>query len=119
MSRRGLILPALLTVALGVTALGWWRAESDSYLLDGARFEACRWEETTLVLQWTHGLGQVVRPHVDVRPTDHVVVGLELRQEAGSYPSIGLSGTLRLAVYGGQLPVRDPDGTELECPQSD
>jgi hypothetical protein len=118
-SRRGLILPALLTLALGVTALGWWRAESDSYVLDGARFEACRWEESTLVLQWTHGLGQVVSPHVDVRSADHVVVGLELRQEPGSYPAIGLPGTLRLAVYGGPMPVSYPDGTALECATSD
>ena len=84
MSRRGVNLPALLAVALGVTSLGWWRAESNSYVLDDAGSEACRWEKSTLLLQWTYGLGQVVSPHVDVRPADHVVVGPELVQEAGS-----------------------------------
>lgn len=104
-----------MTVALGVTAFGWWRAESDSYARD---FGACRWEESTLVLEWTSGLGQLVSPHVDARPADHVVVGLEVRQAAGMYPSIGLPGSVRALVHGGPKPVKDPDGRELACPSS-
>lgn len=111
-----MILPALLAVALTVTAIGWWRAESAAR--DNGRFEACRWEGSTLVLEWTYGLGQVVSPHVDVRSADRVVVSLELRQEAGTYPAIGLPGRLRLGVYEGPIEVRSPDGDVVVCPQS-
>jgi len=113
-----MILPALLTVALTVTATGWWRAESDALGPNSGRFMVCRWEGSTLVLEWTYGLGQVVSPHVDVRSDDRVVVSLELRQEAGTYPAIGLPGTLRFGVYGGPMEVRDPDGDVVVCPQS-
>jgi hypothetical protein len=112
------MIAAILAATLGVFALVWWRAESTPYALDNSRFSACRWEGTTLVLEWTYGLGQVVTPQVDVRPPEHVAVGLELRQEAGSYPAIALPGTLRMGVYGGPKPVRDPDGSELECPRT-
>ena len=113
-----MILPALLTVALVVTAIGWWRAESDAFGLGSGRFEACRWEESTLVLEWTSGAGQVASPRVDARSADRVVVSLELRQEAGTYPAIGLPGTLRLAVYGGPMEVTNPSGDVVVCPQS-
>ena len=113
-----MILPALLTLALVVTAIGWWRAESDAFGVSNGRFEACRWEQSTLVLDWTSGAGQVASPHVDARSADRVVVSLELRQEAGTYPAIGLPGTLRLVVYGGPMEVRDPNGDPIECAQS-
>lgn len=113
-----MILPALLTIALTATAVGWWRAESDAFGPESGRFEACRWEGSTLVLEWTYGLGQVVSPHVDVRPRDRVVVSLELRQDAGTYPAIGLPGTLRLGVYGGPMPVENPEGDAVACPKS-
>ena len=113
-----MILPALLAIALVVTAIGWWRAESDAFGVNNGRFEACRLEESTLVLEWTSGAGQVVSPRVDARSAGRVVVSLELRQEPGDYPAIGLPGTPRLAVYGGPMEVTDPNGDVVVCPQS-
>lgn len=115
MSRRRIGIAAIVVVAVGLTGIGWWWAESH---FDSRRFDACHWEGSTLVLEWTYGLGQVVRPQVDVRSADHVVVDLEIRQKPGTYEAIGLRGTLRSGVYGGPMPVREPDGQEVACPRS-
>ena len=81
-----MILPALLTLALVVTAIGWWRAESDAFGVSNGRFEACRWEQSTLVLDWTSGAGQVASPHVDARSADRVVVSLGSAKKPAPIP---------------------------------
>jgi hypothetical protein len=103
---------ALLGVALVVTSIGWYFSAHPG----GERFESCHWEGKELVLGYTYGVGDTVSTMV--RPDgDHVVAQLRIDSSDDDGPAAALEGGARYPVFGGPLPVRYPNGADMNCPQ--
>jgi len=101
----------VLGIALAATSIGWYLSAHPG----GVQFESCHWEGDALVLGYTYGSGDTVSTMV--RPEDdHVVAQLRVDEPDGPRPAIALTGEARYPVSGGPLPVRYPDGNELNCP---
>jgi hypothetical protein len=47
---------------------------------------------------------------------DHVVAQLRVHEAGGDQRAVGLTGEARYPVDGGPVPVRYPNGAELNCP---
>lgn len=102
---------AVLGVALVVTSVGWYLSAHPG----GVRFESCHWEGENLVLGYTYGSGDTVSTMVHP-DDDHVVAQLRVDEPGGDRRDTGLTGEARYPVAGGPLPVRYPNGAELNCP---
>jgi len=102
---------ALLGVGLVVASIGWYLSAHPG----GERFESCHWEGEDLVLGYTYGVGDTVSTMV--RPSgDHVVAQLRV-DSSDDDRSAALAGQARYPVSGGPLPVRYPNGADMNCPQ--
>lgn len=100
----------VLVIALGVTSIGWYLSAHPG----GVRFESCHWEGENLVLGYTYGSGDTVSTMV--HPSgDHVVAQLRV-DEGNNSTDQGLTGKATYPISGGPLPVRYPNGAELNCP---
>ena len=105
------VVMGLLAVGLVVTSIGWYLSAHPG----GERFESCHWEGSTLVLGYTYGSGDTVSTMV--HPSgDHVVAQLRVDEAGGSGTDSGLTGEAHYPVSGGPLPVKYPNGAELNCP---
>lgn len=102
---------ALLAIGLVVTGVGWYLSAHPG----GVRFESCHWEGETLVLGYTYGSGDTVSTMVHPAG-DHVVAQLRVHENGGSHTDQGLAGDARYPIAGGPMPVRYPNGAELNCP---
>ena len=103
---------ALLGVGLVVTSIGWYLSAHPG----GERFESCHWEGNDLVLGYTYGVGDTVSTMV--HPSgDHVVAQLRVDSSDDNRPAVALDGQARYPIFGGPLPVRYPNGADLNCPQ--
>jgi hypothetical protein len=103
---------ALLGVGLVVTSIGWYLSAHPG----GERFESCHWEGNDLVLGYSYGSGDTVSTMV--HPVgDHVVAQLRVDRADGTQAGVGLDGEARYPVSGGPIPVRYPNGADLNCPQ--
>jgi len=108
----GYVVIALLGVGLVVTSIGWYLSAHPG----GERFESCHWEGDDLVLGYTYGVGDTVSTMV--HPSgDHVVAQLRIDSSDGVSAAVALNGEARYPVSGGPLPVRYPNGADLNCPQ--
>jgi hypothetical protein len=105
---------ALAFALIGTLLLsGWvWLRVSDE---ETARFEACRWDGDTLVLQWTAGVNQRVSASLDSREGGALTAALNRQVEGGTNVAIALPGEARFQIYGGETQVRYEDGTSLDC----
>ena len=102
---------ALLGVALVVTSVGWYLTGHPG----GVRFESCHWKGAQLVLGYTYGSGDTVSTMVHP-DGDHVVAQLRVDEPSGPRPQVALTGEARYPISGGPVPVRYPNGAELNCP---
>jgi hypothetical protein len=68
-----------------------------------------------VVLGYNYGVGDTVSTMVHPEG-DHVVAQLRIDRAGGAEPAIALAGEARYPVFGGPLPVRYPNGAELDCP---
>jgi hypothetical protein len=103
---------ALLGVALVVTSAGWYLSAHPG----GVRFESCHWDGENLVLGYTYGSGDTVSTMVHP-DDDHVVAQLRVDEPGGDPRATGLMGEARYPIDGGPLPVRYPNGAEVNCPE--
>lgn len=102
----------VLVIGLLVTSVGWYLSAHPG----GERFESCHWEADDLVLGYTYGSGDTVSTMV--HPSgDHVVAQLRVDEAGGARPAIALVGEARYPISGGPLPVRYPNGADLNCPE--
>jgi hypothetical protein len=102
----------VLVIALLVTSVGWYLSAHPG----GERFESCHWEGNDLVLGYSYGSGDTVSTMV--HPVgDHVVAQLRVDRADGTQAGVGLDGEARYPVSGGPIPVRYPNGADLNCPQ--
>jgi hypothetical protein len=102
----------VLAIGLLVTSVGWYLSAHPG----GERFESCHWEGTTLVLGYTYGPGDTVSTMV--HPSgDHVVAQLRVDRAEGNQATVALTGEASYPVSSGPLPVRYPNGADLNCPQ--
>jgi len=102
----------VLVIGLLVTSVGWYLSAHPG----GERFESCHWQGTTLVLGYTYGPGDTVSTMV--HPSgDHVVAQLRVDEAPGDRPAVALVGQARYPVSSGPLPVRYPNGADLNCPE--
>lgn len=101
----------LLVVALLVTSIGWYRSATAG---SDRRFDACRFDDGTLILTYSYGANYLVSPSVDMREGE-VVVGLEIDVSDEPAPAIQLHGEVRFQVFGDPSVVRYSDGKELAC----
>jgi hypothetical protein len=106
------LLSALLLVVVLVTSVGWYRSAHTSTV---QHFDACSSDGTTLVLTYSYGASQMVRPRFDARGRD-VIVALDTKVGDGPAPAIALSGEARFTMFGAQKALRYPDGERLSCP---
>jgi hypothetical protein len=102
---------AVLVVGLLVTSVGWYLATHPG----GTRFESCHWQGDQLVLGYTYGTGDTVSTMVHP-DGDHVVAQLQVDEGGGNHTTQVLTGEATYPVSGGPLPVRYPNGAELNCP---
>jgi len=102
---------ALLGVGLVVTSIGWYLSAHPG----GERFESCHWEGDAVVLGYSYGVGDTVSTMVQPKG-DHVVAQLRIDRADDAQPAIALMGEARYPVSGGPLPVKYPNGAELNCP---
>ncbi len=102
---------AVLVVALGVTSIGWYLSAHPG----GVRFESCHWEGSDLVLGYTYGSGDTVSTMVHPAG-DHVVAQLQVHEGGGATTMQALTGQATYPISGGPLPVKYPNGAELNCP---
>jgi hypothetical protein len=105
------VVTGLLAVGLVVAGIGWYLSAHPG----GQRFESCHWNGDRLVLGYTYGSGDTVSTMVHP-DGDHVVAQLRVHQAGGSHTDEGLVGEATYPVAGGPLPVRYPNGAELNCP---
>lgn len=105
------MLAAALVGAVLLGGLIWLRTSHEQ----PRRFESCRWEGDTLVLQWLYGANERVGASLDARGGGELTVALAGEVGDGDRVDIGLSGEARFAVYGGRTAVRYEDGTPLKC----
>jgi hypothetical protein len=106
-----LLLPALLTVGILITSVGWYRSAHTSSV---QHFDACSFHGTTLVLSYSYGANQMVSPQVDTRGRD-VIVALDTKVGDRPTPAIQLSGQARFSILAGPQTVKYPDGERLDC----
>src|SRR4051812_40419267 len=104
------VVAALLGVGLVVTSVGW----SLSAPPGGERFESCHWQGNQLMLGYTYGSGDTVSTMVHP-DGDHVVAQLRV-DEGDNHTDQDLTGQATYPISGGPLPVRYPNGAELNCP---
>ena len=102
---------ALLGVGLVVTSIGWYLSAHPG----GERFESCHWEADVLVLGYTYGSGDTVSTMVHPAG-DHVVAQLRIDEGGGVTTTQALTGEATYTISGGPLPVKYPNGAELNCP---
>ena len=102
---------AVLAVGLLVTSVGWYLAAHPG----GTRFESCHWQGDQLVLGYTYGTGDTVSTMVHPAG-DHVVAQLRVDEGGGNHTLQVLTGQARYPISGGPLPVKYPNGAELNCP---
>jgi hypothetical protein len=101
----------LLGVALVVTSIGWYLSTHPG----GVRFESCHWEGESLVLGYVYGSGDTVSTMV--HPSgDHVVAQLRVDRADGAQTLQALTGEATYPISGGPIPVKYPNGAELNCP---
>jgi len=105
------VVGAVLVVALAVTSIGWYLSAHPG----GVRFESCHWEGPHLVLGYTYGSGDTVSTMVHP-DGDHVVAQLRVDESGGDHTTQVLDGEATYPISGGPLPVRYPNGAELNCP---
>ncbi len=105
------VVGALLGVGLVVTSIGWYLSAHPG----GERFESCHWQGSAVVLGYSYGVGDTVSTMVHPEG-DHVVAQLRIDRVDGSGAAQALMGEARYPVSGGPLPVRYPNGAELNCP---
>ncbi len=103
----------LLSGALTVTSVGWYRS-SDIVGGDEVRFSSCRWEGSTLVLGYLYGVAELISPSVDSR-NGELTVALRTIVDDGPHIAIGLGGEARFGIYDGPKTVKYEDGEELDC----
>ena len=101
----------VLALALGATSIGWYLSAHPG----GVRFESCHWEDSNLVLGYTYGSGDTVSTMVHP-DGDHVVAQLQVHEGGGATTLQALTGQATYPISGGPLPVRYPNGAELNCP---
>ena len=105
------VVTGLLAVGLVVTSIGWYLSAHPG----GERFESCHWEGSHLVLAYTYGVGDAVSTMV--HPVgDHVEAQLRIHEAGGNHIALSLGGEATYPVSGGPLPVKYPNGAELNCP---
>ncbi len=102
---------AVLALGLLVTSVGWYLAAHPG----GTRFESCHWQGDQLVLGYTYGTGDTVSTMVHPAG-DHVVAQLRVDEGGGNHTSQVLTGQAEYPISGGPLPVKYPNGAELNCP---
>jgi len=103
---------ALLGVALVVTSVGWYLSAHPG----GQRFESCHWEGQNLVLGYIYGSGDTVSTMVHP-DGDHVEAQLRVDGAGGIQTMQVLTGEATYPISGGPVPVKYPNGAELNCPQ--
>ena len=103
---------ALLGVGLVVASAGWYLSAHPG----GERFESCHWQGQILVLGYTYGSGDTVSTMVHPNG-DHVVAQLRVDEGDGNQATVALQGVARYPVSGGPLPVRYPNGADMNCPE--
>jgi hypothetical protein len=102
---------AVLALGLLVTSVGWYLSAHPG----GTRFESCHWQGDQLVLGYTYGTGDTVT--TVVHPAgDHVVAQLRVDEGGGNHTLQVLTGQGEYQISGGPLPVKYPNGAELNCP---
>lgn len=104
------VVGALLVAALAVTSIGWYLSAHPG----GVRFEACHWEGSTLVLGYTYGAGDTVSTMVHPE-NGHVEAQLQVHEPSGNRSQQTLTGEARYPISGGPLPVKYPNGAQLNC----
>jgi hypothetical protein len=118
---------AVLALGLLVTSVGWYLSAHPGgtrFALPvarlephpgGTRFESCHWQGDQLVLGYTYGTGDTVT--TVVHPAgDHVVAQLRVDEGGGNHTLQVLTGQGEYQISGGPLPVKYPNGAELNCP---
>ncbi|HEX3931581.1 MAG TPA: hypothetical protein VHW64_12815 [Nocardioides sp.] len=101
----------LLAIGLVVTSLGWYLSAHPG----GVRFESCHWDGSKLVLGYTYGAGDTVSTMVHPE-SDHVVAQLQVHEAGDNHTQQALTGEATYPISGGPMPVKYPDGAELNCP---
>ena len=102
----------VLVVALLVTTIGWYLSAHPG----GERFESCHWQGNVLVLGYTYGPGDTVSTMVHPNG-DHVVAQLRVDEAGANQATVALTGQARYPISGGPMPVRYPNGADLNCPE--
>ena len=108
-----LLLTTVMFIGLVITSVGWYRSQ---HVGAEQNFEACYFQDETLILRYSYGANQSVAPRVDTRQRD-IIVSLAVEAGKGMTPMIGMSGEARFTIFGGSRPVRYPDGRALPCPR--